>query len=96
MSTSDRALTKGFQEITSMADFIPVPKNIVDRANYLFKQVYEKKILKGRAIVVIATACLLIVCQERNVSHLRCVGCPQGLYSFHNFRIHLFFLEATQ
>ncbi|KAF6344638.1 general transcription factor IIB [Rhinolophus ferrumequinum] len=67
MSNSDRAMMNAFKEITTMADRINLPRNIVDRTNNLFKQVYEQKSLKGRANDAIASACLYIACRQEGV-----------------------------
>lgn len=67
MSSSDRAMMNAFKEITTMADRINLPRNIVDRTNNLFKQVYEQKSLKGRANDAIASACLYIACRQEGV-----------------------------
>ncbi|XP_034615389.1 transcription initiation factor IIB-like [Trachemys scripta elegans] len=67
MSSSDRAMMNAFREITNMADRINLPRNIVDRTNNLFKQVYEQKSLKGRSNDAIASACLYIACRQEGV-----------------------------
>lgn len=67
MSSSDRALTNAFREISAMADRVSMSKTIVDRANNLFKQVHDGKNLKGRANDAIASACLYIACRQEGV-----------------------------
>ncbi|MEQ2162196.1 Transcription initiation factor IIB [Goodea atripinnis] len=67
MSSSDRAMLNAFKEISTMADRINLPRNIVDRTNNLFKQVYEQKSLKGRANDAIASACLYIACRQEGI-----------------------------
>jgi len=67
MSNSDRTLISVFKEIASMADRISLTKNIVDRANKLFKQVYESKSLRGRPNDAISAACLYIACRQEGV-----------------------------
>lgn len=67
MSSSDRALINAFREISNMADRINLPKQIVDRANLLFKQVHDGKTLKGRSNDAIASACLYIACRQEGV-----------------------------
>ncbi|XP_063331635.1 transcription initiation factor IIB-like [Pelmatolapia mariae] len=67
MSSSDRAMLNAFNEISTMADRIHLPRIIVDRTNNLFKQVYEQKSLKGRANDAIASACLYIACRQEGV-----------------------------
>ncbi|XP_051868340.1 transcription initiation factor IIB isoform X1 [Narcine bancroftii] len=67
MSSSDRAMMNAFKEISNMSDRINLPRNIVDRTNNLFKQVYEQKSLKGRSNDAIASACLYIACRQEGV-----------------------------
>lgn len=67
MNNADRVLIGAFREISGMADRINLPKNIVDRANKLFKQVYESKSLKGRSNDAISAACLYIACRQEGV-----------------------------
>lgn len=67
MSSSDRTLINAFKEIGSMADRINLPKSIVDRANFLFKQVHDGRNLKGRSNDAIASACLYIACRQEGV-----------------------------
>uniref|UniRef100_A0A673H6Q0 Transcription initiation factor IIB n=1 Tax=Sinocyclocheilus rhinocerous TaxID=307959 RepID=A0A673H6Q0_9TELE len=67
MSSSDRAMLNAFKEISTMADRINLPRNIIDQTNNLFKQVYEQKSLKGRSNDAIASACLYIACRQEGV-----------------------------
>ena len=67
MNATDRALISSFREITSMADRINLPGNIVDKAKANFKEVYESKSLKGRSNDAIAAACLYIACRQDSV-----------------------------
>ena len=45
-STSDRALMDAFRTMSNMSDRINLPRTITDRANVLFKVVYEGRNLK--------------------------------------------------
>lgn len=67
MSNSDRTLIQAFREIASMCDRINLPTNIKERANKLFKQVYESKSLRGRSNDAISAACLYIACRQEGV-----------------------------
>ena len=66
-STSDRALMDAFRTMSNMSDRINLPRTITDRANVLFKVVYEGRNLKGRSNSAIAAACLYIACQQDGV-----------------------------
>jgi len=66
-STSDRALMDAFRTMSNMSDRINLPRTITDRANVLFKVVYEGRNLKGRSNSAIAAACLYIACRQDGV-----------------------------
>lgn len=63
----DRGLQNAFREITQMADRLNMQKTIVDRAQVLFKQVQDTKVLKGRSNDAIAAACLYLACRQETV-----------------------------
>ena len=63
-SSSDRALMDAFRTMANMSDRINLPRTITDRANVLFKVVYEGRNLKGRSNSAIAAACLYIACRQ--------------------------------
>jgi len=67
MSGADRALKSAFMNISQMADKASLPGSIVDRANRLFKMVYEGKSLKGRSHDATSSACLYIACRQEGV-----------------------------
>lgn len=67
VNSSDRTLINSFRTIAEMSDRINLPRNIVDRANALFKVVHDGKSLKGRANDAIAAACLYIACRQEGV-----------------------------
>ena len=67
VSSSDHALSNAFGEIKTMADRLNSSWATVDRANRLFKHIYEGKKLKGRSYHGIAAACLFIACRQEQV-----------------------------
>jgi transcription initiation factor TFIIB len=67
VSSSDRALSHAFGEMSTMADRLNLPRMIVERANVLFKQVHEKKSLRGRNNDAIASSCLYLACRQEQV-----------------------------
>ncbi|KAL7286103.1 hypothetical protein TKK_0019617 [Trichogramma kaykai] len=67
INSGDRALLLAVREINAMADRINLPKTIIDRANNLFKQINDSKMLKGRSNDAIASACLYIACRQEGV-----------------------------
>ena len=50
-----------------MASKIHLAKLIVDRANSLFKDVYEGRLLVGKPHDAITTACLYLACRQEGV-----------------------------
>lgn len=82
MSPSDQTLIKAFREIGNMADRIDLTKSIVDRANFLFKQVHESGRLKRRSIDLIASACLYTACRKESVPRTFKVGISFLLFFF--------------
>ncbi|VDN14255.1 unnamed protein product [Dibothriocephalus latus] len=67
VSGNDRALITAFREISQMAERLNLPKTISDRANLLFKQVYETRNLRGRSNDAVSTACLYMACRQEKV-----------------------------
>ncbi|VDM03232.1 unnamed protein product [Schistocephalus solidus] len=67
VSGPDRALITAFREISQMAERLNLPKTISDRANLLFKQVYETRNLRGRSNDAVSTACLYMACRQEKV-----------------------------
>lgn len=67
VASSDRTLINAFRTIAEMSDRINLPRNIVDRANTLFKVVHDGKSLKGRSNDAISAACLYIACRQEGV-----------------------------
>lgn len=64
LDNNNRTLLASFKEINHMAERLPVPKMVTDRANALFKQVYETKMLRGRSNEAIASAALYMACRQ--------------------------------
>ncbi len=63
MRSSDQTLVNAYKEISNMADHINLSRTVVDRANCLFKNVYDCKNLKGHSTDASASACLYIACR---------------------------------
>ena len=61
--SSNKTIVDAFEDIRAMADSLALPKSIADRAKYIFKDVYDGKLLKGRSMHLIASACLHIACR---------------------------------
>ena len=67
VASSDRTLINSFRTIAEMSDRINLPRNIVDRANIMFKMIHDGKSLKGRSNDAIAAASLYIACRQEGV-----------------------------
>ncbi|GFQ94580.1 transcription initiation factor IIB [Trichonephila clavata] len=65
--SSEQALINAFKKISNMADRINLPKTIMDRANSLFKQVHEGKILQHRNNDAIVSSCVYVACRQEGV-----------------------------
>ena len=63
MSSLDQTVIKAVEIIRTMADHMNLGRNIIDRANALFKQVHNGKHLKGHSTNVSAATCLHIACR---------------------------------
>eukprot|EP01132_Coremiostelium_polycephalum_P003136 gene3136-3920_t len=68
LGTGDRNLLAGFKEIGRMADHMGLPQTVQDRANELFRQIDDKKTVKGRSADGMLAASLYIACRLEGVS----------------------------
>lgn len=88
MTSSDRTLICVFKEIATMADRINLPKTIVDRANYLFKQVHDTQKLRRRPHDILASACLYLACREEGVPRtFKVIAFNNILVIYYNLRV---------
>lgn len=71
--TADNAMSNAFRLIEEMSDRINLPRSVIERAQYFYHQVYQRRRLKGNVLENDAktTACLYIACHEEN--------CPRTL-----------------
>lgn len=65
--STNHSLLKAYKKIDLMANHIDLPRNMIDRANVLFKQIYDDKNFKGHTIDAIASASLYIACRQEGV-----------------------------
>lgn len=63
MRGPERALKHGLNLITAFCDRANISRTVIDRANYIFKIVEEKKLLKGKNIEGVVAACIYIACR---------------------------------
>lgn len=64
MRGPERALKHGMNLITAFCERSNMSRTIIDRAHYIFKNVEEKKLLKGKNIEGIVAACIYIACRQ--------------------------------
>ena len=67
VSTSYRALSTAFGDISTMTGRLNSSRAVVDRACKLFKDIYEGQKMKGRSHHGIAAACLYTACRQEQV-----------------------------
>ncbi|PVV05175.1 hypothetical protein BB560_000309 [Smittium megazygosporum] len=63
----ERNLIMAYKEIVGMCDAIDLPKSIGDVAKQLYKEVEDKKLLRGKSNESIIAACIFIACRQENV-----------------------------
>ncbi|PVU87658.1 hypothetical protein BB559_004445 [Furculomyces boomerangus] len=63
----ERNLILAYKDILSMCDAIDLPKSIGDVAKQLYKEVEDKKLLRGKSNESIIAACIFIACRQENV-----------------------------
>jgi transcription initiation factor TFIIB len=64
MRGPERALKHGLNLITAFCERANISKTIIDRAQYIFKNIEEKKLLKGKNIEGVVGACIYIACRQ--------------------------------
>jgi transcription initiation factor TFIIB len=64
MRGPERALKHGLNLITAFCERANISKTIIDRAHYIFKNIEEKKLLKGKNIEGVVGACIYIACRQ--------------------------------
>ena len=63
----ERNLAYGLSELTKWTYKLNLPKNVLDTAAVLYRQVVHKRLSRGRSIQGIAAATLYIACRQCNV-----------------------------
>ncbi|CAF1085533.1 unnamed protein product [Rotaria sordida] len=64
ISTTDRALKRGYDVTRIMAGRLHLQKRVVDRACECFRQCYESKCVRGHSENAIVAACIYIACRK--------------------------------
>ncbi|GAM27124.1 hypothetical protein SAMD00019534_102990 [Acytostelium subglobosum LB1] len=68
LASGDRTLLNGFKEISRMGDHMGLPQMVMDTANELYKQMEDKKSLKGRSADGFLAASLYIACRLKGIT----------------------------
>ncbi|EFA77303.1 transcription initiation factor IIB [Heterostelium album PN500] len=68
LANGDRSLLAGFKEIARMADHMGLPQTVQDTANELFREMDDKKSMKGRSADGILAASLYIACRIEGIT----------------------------
>lgn len=64
MRGPERALKHGMNLITAFCERSNISRTVIDRAHYIFKNIEEKKLLKGKNVEGIVAACIYIACRQ--------------------------------
>jgi transcription initiation factor TFIIB len=64
----ERHLVQTYKEISAMCDAIGLPRLIGDAAKHLYKQVDERKLLRGKSNDALIAACIFIACRQEGVT----------------------------
>eukprot|EP01133_Synstelium_polycarpum_P001429 gene1429-1658_t len=68
LNNGDRSLLAGFKEISRMAENMGLPQTVIDMANELFREMDDKKSMKGRSADGILAASLYIACRLEGIA----------------------------
>jgi len=67
MQSNQRALLANFQKIGHLANRLSLPRNIIERAQEMYKRVEDSKEFKGRRTDALLAACIHVACKQQNV-----------------------------
>lgn len=63
-TSSERSLTKAFDELDRMRAKLTLSETMVEKAAYLYRKAYDKKLARGRSISALLGACVYLACRE--------------------------------
>lgn len=61
---SERGLTKAFDELNRVRTKLSLSETMVEKAAYIYRKAYEKKLVRGRSISSLLGACVYLACRE--------------------------------
>ncbi|AIF84296.1 Transcription initiation factor IIB (TFIIB) [Candidatus Nitrososphaera evergladensis SR1] len=61
---SERGLTKAFDELNRTRVKLSLSETMVEKAAYLYRKAYERKLVRGRSISSLLGACIYLACRE--------------------------------
>ena len=65
-SNADKILSRGFQTIDELSSTMGLSDVIKEEAKYLFKEIEQKKSIKGRSHNSIVGSCIFLACRKKN------------------------------
>jgi transcription initiation factor TFIIB len=61
---SERGLTRAFDELNRIRTKLSLSETMVEKAAYLYRKAYEKKMVQGRSVSALLGACVYLACRE--------------------------------
>lgn len=61
---ADKNLRNAFNELIKMKDKLVLSKSVIEKAAYIYRKAFEKKLTKGRTTSSIMAACLYAACRD--------------------------------
>jgi transcription initiation factor TFIIB len=61
---SERGLSKAFDELNRIQTKLSLSETMLEKAAYLYRKAYEKKLIRGRSVTALIGACVYLACRE--------------------------------
>jgi len=62
-----RSMSKAFDEIKTLGTRLSVGEAAIERAAYIYRKAFEKKLTKGRSVVLLSAAALYAACRDLQI-----------------------------
>ena len=94
---SERNLAYALSELTKIAYKLNLPKNVLETASVIYRQVVRKRLIRGRSIQGVAAASIYMACRQCNVIRtLEEVGNAANISKKENGRNYRFLLRKLE
>jgi transcription initiation factor TFIIB len=94
---SERNLAYALSELTKIAYKLNLPKNVLETASVIYRQVVRKRLIRGRSIQGVAAASIYMACRQCNVIRtLEEVGKAANISKKENGRNYRFLLRKLE